>query len=155
MCIGSMSGILANRTATPNSSSSSIALIASVSLRPNRSALLAWVPGDVQPGNATKLLDDFLGGQDTWDAMAHVHQSETIVINRAWIPGLMKKAQAEYADDMKAQGYPVVVTLNVTRQLRGDPGANSDLGYSLTVMMLCPPHQACRGVAPARSVIEK
>lgn len=120
-----------------------------------RSVLLGWVPGDVRAGNATKLLDDFLGGTDTWDAMAHVHQSETIVINRAWIPGLMKKARTEYADEMKAQGYPVVVTLNVTRQLRGDPGANSDLGYSLSVMMLCPPHQACRAVAPARSVIEK
>jgi hypothetical protein len=101
------------------------------------------------------MLDDFLGGEEAWDAMAHVHQSETIVINRAWIPDSIKKALVKYAAQMKAGGYPVDVTVSVTRQLRGDPGANSDLVYTLSVMVLCPPHQGCRAFAPARSVIEK
>lgn len=119
-----------------------------------RAALLAWVPAAQQPGDATSMLDDFLGGEDTWDAMVHVHQSETIVINRAWIPDSMKSALAKSPEDTRKAGSPVAVTLSVTRQLRGDPGANSDLGYTLTVVALCPPGQACRAFAPARSVIE-
>jgi hypothetical protein len=118
-----------------------------------RTALLRWTPEDGWFDDAEPMLDDFLGGSDSWDAVGQVHQSQTVVINRAWVPeSVTKKIKAD-PEAFDRTHWPYIVTANVVRELRGDVGANSDLPLTVSVLVSCARHEDCVALAPGRSVV--
>jgi hypothetical protein len=119
-----------------------------------RRALLAWTPKDGWFSDAQSMLDDFLGGTDTWDAAAAVHQSESVVIERAWVPDSVKEKMKDDRAAFARTHWPYVVTVSLVRELRGDVGSNTDLPLTLSVIVSCPPEQRCVALAPGRSVVE-
>lgn len=119
-----------------------------------RTALLGWTPGDGWFDDAEPMLDDFLGGSDTWAAATRVHQSQTVVINRAWVPESVTTRMKDDPDAFEQTHWPYIVTATVVRQLRGDVGVNSDLPFTISVLVSCPPDGTCVALAPGRSVVE-
>lgn len=122
-------------------------------LATRRAALMAWTPPDGFFSDAESMLDDFLGGEDTWEAAQRVHQSETVVIDRVWIPESQKRLMAREPAKVAAAHWPYVVTARVVREVRGDVGTNTDEPLTLSVIVSCPPHRDCVALAPGRSAV--
>jgi len=119
-----------------------------------RKALLAWTPCDGWFTDAQPMLDDFLGGEDTWDAAAQVHQTQSVVIQRAWVPSSVKEKMKADPAAFARTHWPFIVTVSLVRELRGDVGSNSDQPLTVSVLVSCPPSGHCVALAPGRSVVE-
>ncbi len=119
-----------------------------------RAALLAWTPRSGWFNDAEPMLDDFLGGKDTWDAAVQVHQSEAVVIQRAWVPDSVKERMRTDRAGFVRTHWPYVVTVSLVREVRGDVGSNTDLPLTLSVIVSCPPKHNCVALAPGRSAVE-
>lgn len=124
------------------------------SLEDRRKVLLAWTPPDGWWTDAESMLDDWLGDEATWDAAARARISQTVVVNRVWIPVAVQEWMRDQPDEWAADNYALGVNVNMTRLVRGDPGANQDLSSTMSVLIACPPKKNCVGLGPARSVIE-
>lgn len=124
------------------------------SLAARRKALLAWTPSDGWFTDAQPMLVDFLGGEDTWNAATQVHQTQSVVIERAWVPSSVKEKMKADPAAFKRTHWPYIVTVSLVRELRGDVGANSDQPLTVSVLVSCPPSARCVALAPGRSVVE-
>jgi len=124
------------------------------SLAERRAWLMAWTPPDGFYSDAGDMLDDFLPSKEVWAAAKAAHQSQTVIVQRAWIPESQKELTASTpVSELKATRYPTIVTASVLRQVRGDPGSNQDLPLTISVAVSCPPDEPCVAYAPGRQAV--
>lgn len=123
-------------------------------LADRRELLLAWTPATGWWTDAESMLDDWLGDQSTWDAARRAEMSQTVKVNRVWIPAEMKKWMGSHSKEWEAQNWATGVNVNMTWMVRGVPGASQDRPFTVTVLVSCPPGDECVALGPGRSVME-